>query len=54
MNITTCPRCDGRGRLTAHSVPCVGCNGTGTVAKPQPVRQPDYARLGIDDPEGRN
>jgi len=26
-----CPRCDGLGRLTAHSVACSRCNGSGEV-----------------------
>jgi DnaJ-class molecular chaperone len=26
-----CERCDGFGRLTAHSVPCIACNGEGSI-----------------------
>jgi DnaJ-class molecular chaperone len=28
-----CVRCDGRGRLTAHSVPCSRCGGSGYEPK---------------------
>lgn len=28
-----CVRCDGRGRLTAHSVPCSRCGGSGEEPK---------------------
>lgn len=27
--VEVCPRCDGRGRTTAHAVPCIQCSGTG-------------------------
>lgn len=28
-----CPRCDGLGKITAHSVPCSACKGSGEVAR---------------------